>query len=155
MRQLLCTITLALALAAYANSWSADPEILTMSAAEESGGTTQADLDIPILKMLERRSVEMLESKMRNYLAAQGQTAQLPKLQSEAHYVETGGTKLAVVRIRSPKVLHQVFVYGIKGDSFLRVACVRTSNFDQAIPLFYGPCGDKLGEVFGVSLKVK
>ncbi len=126
-----------------------------MSAVEEAGGTTQADLDIPVLKMLERRSVEMLESKMRNYLAAQGQSAQLPKLQSEAHYVESGGTKLAVVRIRSPKVLHQVFVYGIRGDSFLRVACARTGNFEQSIPLFYGPCGDKLREVFGVKLNVK
>lgn len=155
MRHIPRNLTFALFLAAHAHASSAGPEILTMSAAEESGGTTQADLDIPVLKMLERRSVEMLESKMRSYLAVQGQSAQLPKLHAESHYVESGGTKLAVVRIRSPKILHQVFVYGIKGDSFLRVACARTSNFEQAIPLFYGPCGDKLREVFGVSLTVK
>lgn len=155
MRNLLRNFTLALVLTIHAHAWSTTSEILTMFAAEESGGTTQADLDIPVLKMLEQRSVEMLESKMRNYLAAQGQSAQLPKLQSEANYVESGGIKLAVVRIRSPKVLHQVFIYGIKGDSFLRVACARTSNFEQTIPLFYGPCGEKLRDVFGASVNIK
>lgn len=155
MQNLLRNLMLALVLTIPKLAWSNGSDILTMSAAEESGGTTQADLDIPVLKMLEQRSLEMLESKMRSYLSAQGQTSQLPTLQSEANYVESGGIKLAVVRIRSPKVLHQVFVYGIKGDSFLRVACVRTSNFEQSIPLFYGPCSEKLRDVFGVSVNIK
>jgi hypothetical protein len=126
--------------------------ILAMSAIEDAGGTTQAELDLPVLRMLERRSVELLERKMRDYLRSQGQSDQMPKLQAESHYVEKGGMKLAVIRIRSAKTVNQVFIYGIKSSSFLRVACVRTANFEQSIPLFYGPCGEKVREVFGVSI---
>ena len=126
--------------------------ILVMSALEDAGGTTQAELDLPALRMLERRSVELLERKMREYLQAQGQSTPPPKLQAESHYVEAGTMKLAVVRIRSPRTVNQVFIYGIKGPAFLRVACVRTADFEQSIPLFYGPCGEKVREVFGVSI---
>ena len=155
MRVLLLYASLVLALAVPSVASSTDPEILVMSAVEDAGGTTQADLNNPVLKMLERRSVEMLESKMRSYLASQGKAVQLPSLQAESHYVEARGTKLAVVRVRSPGVLNQVFIYGIKGNSFLRVACARTAKFEQAVPLFYGPCGDKIREVFGVTVQPK
>ena len=117
-----------------------------------AGGATQSDLDLSALKMLERRSVAILETKMRDYLRAQSQQTQLPKFDAESHYIESGVMKLAVVRVRSPKVANQVYVYGVKGKVFHRVACAKTKNFDQAIPLFYGPCSDKIREVFGVSI---
>lgn len=129
-----------------------EPEILVLSASEDADGTTQADFDLSVLQMLERRSVGMLEVKMRDFLRAQGQQVQLPKLSAESHYIESGGRKLAVVRIRSPRVANQVYIYGIKGKVFHRVACARTRNFAQEIPLFYGPCSEKLRDVFGVSI---
>lgn len=131
---------------------AAEPEVLVLSASEDAGGTTQADLDMQVLKMLERRSVAMLEAKMRDYLRAQGQQTQIPKLDAESHYIESGAMKLAIVRVRSPKVVNQVYVYGVKGKVFHRVACTRMKDFDQAAPLFYGPCSDKIREVFGVSI---
>lgn len=146
------TISLLLNLASGAPAWSADPEILTMSASEDAGGATESDLDLQALKMLENRTVQQLENKMRAYLGSQGQTPQLSKLEAESHYVDAQGRKLAVIRIRTPKTLNQAYVYGIKGNAFLRVMCARTKNVDEAIPLFYGPCGEKIREVFGVSL---
>ena len=139
-----------LALVVPSLAMSGSDEILVMSASEDAGGATSADFDLPVLKMFERRSVEMLESRIRSILAAQGQLSEMPKLKAEAHYVDSSGHKLAVVRIKSPKLVNQVFVYGIKGDMLYRVACARTSSFDQPIPLFYGSCGDKLREVFAL-----
>lgn len=133
-------------------SVAAEPEVVVLSASEDAGGATQSDLDLSALKMLERRSVAILETKMRDYLRAQSQQTQLPKFDAESHYIESGVMKLAVVRVRSPKVANQVYVYGVKGKVFHRVACAKTKNFDQAIPLFYGPCSDKIREVFGVSI---
>ena len=148
-------LAVALSLAVTVSARGADAEILVMSSSEDSGGTTQADLGNAVLKMLEKRTVQQLEAKMRDYLRAHGQPAQLPKLEAESHYMDTGGTRLAVVRVRSPKTVNQVFVYGIRGDAFLRVVCVKTRNFDQSIPLFYGPCSDRLREVFDVSITPK
>lgn len=128
------------------------PEIGVFSASEDAGGWTQADLGPDALKMLEKRSVEMLEAKTRAYLKAQGQSTQLPKFQSEAHYMQAGSMKLAIVRIRVPNSVNQVLLYGIKGTELRRVACVRTKNIEESIPLFYGPCGDRVREVYGVSI---
>ena len=152
MHTFTAAITSVALLAISPQSRAADPEVLVLSASEDAGGTTQADLDMPVLKMLERRSVAMLEAKMRDYLRAQGQQTEIPKLDAESHYIESGAMKLAIVRVRSPKVANQVFVYGIKGKMFHRVACSRTRKFDQAVPLFYGPCSDRIRDVFGVSI---
>ena len=148
-------ITVALTLAIGATAWGTEPEILTMSASEDAGGTTQADLNLQVLKMLERRTVQQLENKTQAYLKAQGQSTQLPKFEAESHYVDTQGRRLAVIRVRVPKAVNQAFVYGIKDSAFLRVACAKTKNFDEAIPLFYGPCSEKIREVFGVSIATK
>lgn len=152
--QALASLALALTCAlSCGTAYAAEPEIVVLSSTEEADGTTQADFDLPVLKMLERRSVETLRAKMTAYLRSQGQTAALPNMQSESHYVESQGVKLAVVRIRGKGFLNQAFIYGIRDKAFLRVACARTRNFDEAVPLFYGPCGEKIREVFGVAIK--
>lgn len=148
-------LTVALCFAVSVSARSADQEILVMSSSEEADGVTQADLNMPALKMLEKRTVQQLQAKMRSYLRAHDQPTQLPKFEVESHYIDAEGTRLAIVRVRSPKAVNQVFIYGIQGDVFLRVACVRTRNFDQSIPVFYGPCGDKLREVFNVAVAPK
>lgn len=131
---------------------NATQDMLVLSSSEDSGGTKQEGLNPEVLRMLERRSVELLEAKMAAYLKSQGQSAQVPKLQSEAHYMQAGAMKLAVVRVKYPQSVNQVFVYGIRGSEFHRVACARTSKFEESIPLFSGPCGDRVRQVFGVSI---
>ena len=122
-------IALVLNLSVGSTASGAEPEIVTMSASEDAGGTTQKDLNLQVLKMLERRTVQQLESKTQAYLKPQGQSTQLPKFEAESHYVEAQGRKLAVIRVRVPKGINQAFVYGIKDSAFLRVACARTRNF--------------------------
>ena len=87
MHTFTAAITSVALLAISPQSRAADPEVLVLSASEDAGGTTQADLDMQVLKMLERRSVAMLEAKMRDYLRAQGQQTEIPKLDAESHYI--------------------------------------------------------------------
>lgn len=127
------------------------PPIAVMVGSEDAEGVTQKDFDMRALKMLESRTVEQLKGKMQSYLRSQGQATTIPRLTSESNYVELDKRKLAVVRINSPRVLNQVFVFGIIGQELRRVACVRTTDFDESIPLFYGACGERIKEVFGVA----
>jgi hypothetical protein len=69
---------------------------------------------------------------------------------SEAVYVESRGTKLAVIRLSPGDGSRVVYVAGIVGRELKRVACARTSL--AAIPITYGPCADKIAEVFAVTL---
>ena len=149
---LLATVALFRCAAALAQPSAGQPTVLVMSSSEDAGGTTQNDLDLPVLKMLEARSVSTLKAKMQAYLKARGQSAELPPFQSESHYVQSGAVKLAVVRVRIPGSLNQAFIYGVRGSEFHRVACARSANFEESIPLFYGPCGERIQQVFGVSI---
>lgn len=128
------------------------PPIMVMAGSEDAEGVTQADFDLNVLKLLENRTLEQLKVKMQEYLRAQGQSADVPKLQAESNYVEVGKQKLAVVRIKNPQAVNQLFVFGIKGRELRRVACIRTTKLEESIPLSYGPCGEKIREVFGVAV---
>jgi hypothetical protein len=129
------------------------PPIMVLSSSEDASGTTQDDLTMPMLAWIERRTVEQVKAKSQAYLNAHGQNVQLPKLNSEAHYVTVGKTKLAVVRVTAPQIANIVFIHGLRAAEFHRVACVRTRNIDESIPLFYGPCAERIRQVFGVSLE--
>jgi hypothetical protein len=128
------------------------PPIVVMAGSEDAEGVTQADFDLNALKLLENRTLEQLRVKMQDYLRAQGQSLAVPKLQAESNYVEVGKQKLAVVRIKSPQTVNQLFVFGIKGKELRRVVCVRTTKLEESVPLSYGPCGEKIREVFGVAV---
>ena len=136
-------------------AFAAQDHIMVLSAVEDAGGATQSDLDLRMLNAIEQRTVELFSTKVKNALRAQGQPPNLPKLQVNSHYVEAGARKLAVVKIAAPHHINQVFLYGIVGNELRRVACARTSNFDESIPLFYGECGSKVKEVFGVDIDPK
>lgn len=130
----------------------ANPDgIMALSATEDAEGGTQADLSLPMLKAIEKRTVDLFTAKTKAALKAQGQSTGPPPLQVASHYVEIKGRKLAVIKISAPRQINQVFLYGVVGKEFRRVACIRTSDVDLSIPLFYGTCGEKVKEVFGVS----
>jgi hypothetical protein len=127
------------------------PQIVVIAGSEDAEGVTQKDFDLSTLKVLENRTLDQLKTKMQNYLRSQGEKSIVSKLTSESNYIELGKFKLAVVRIKAQAV-NQVFVFGIKGQELKRVACARTTKFEESIPLSYGPCGEKIQEVFGVGL---
>jgi len=127
--------------------------MVVMAASEDAEGGTQADLTPQMLKALEKRTIESVEAKTRAHMKSTGQsTSTLPKFRSESHYVEIGGMKLAVVRIKVPKIANQVFLFGIKGSELRRVVCIRTAMLEENIPIFSGPCGEKVKETYGISL---
>lgn len=128
------------------------PPIMVIAGSEDAEEVTQKDFDLTLLKALENRTRDQLKIKIQNYLKSQGEKVVVPNLKSESNYIEIGKLKLAIVRITSPQAVNQTFVFGIKGQELKRVACVRTTKFEESIPLFYGPCGEKLKEVFGVDL---
>ena len=153
---LLLAATLAFSSAAQAPAPSINKDnpqhMLVLSSSEEAGPTTQADWNLQVLKMLEKRTVKLLEAKVNAHLHTQGASSRPPKFLAESHYVQVGKVKLAVVRVKMPQTVNQVFIYGIRAQEFRRVACIRTDNFDESIPLFSDPCGDKIREVFDVSI---
>ena len=70
----------------------------------------------------------------------------------EGVYLEVGGKKLAVIRLRTHGVTPNVSITGIEGDQVVRVTCVSDMLFD--VPVTTGQCADKINEAFGVSFSV-
>lgn len=131
---------------------ASEKSIVTLSAVEETSAT-KADLDLQTLKLIEKRTVDLFLSKAKASLRAKGfSDGDLPRLQVDSHYVDTQGQRLAIVKLRSGKLVNNVFLYGIVGSEFRRVICVRTTDIEESIPVTYGPCGAKVKEVFGIEI---
>lgn len=134
---------------------TAPPEIVVATATENAEGVTQDAFNLNMLKDFERRTLLTIRKKMTDYLKSQNDPTPVPGIKSEAHYMQAGLVKLAVVRLKAPGSLNQVFVFGIVGLELRRVVCVRVANIDLAIPIAYGPCGEKIRETYGVNLLPK
>jgi hypothetical protein len=106
-------------------------------------------MDLTFLKNLEAWTSEGVRIRTQEYLASIGQPDVPVDITSEATYVEQGHVKLAVVRLRMTGV-RQVFIAGIVRDQLRRVGCVGES--EENIPISYGPCGEKIEEIFGVKI---
>ena len=129
---------------------STNQEIRVVVSSQDSEGATQQNFDLNFLKNLEAYTVERVKLKTKEYLASQGYSNTNVDFTSEATYVESGSMKLAVIRLRASEGSNQVFIAGIIGNEFKRVACVRNST--ETIPISYGVCADKIKEVFGVKI---
>lgn len=125
-------------------------EIRVMTSAQDSEGITELQWDQKFLSNLESYSRERITHLAKQYLARNGQPNATVVLESQAVYVESDNHKLAVIRIRGSDGSNQALIHGIVGDQLKRVLCVRKST--EQIPITYGPCGEKLKEVFGLSL---
>ena len=128
----------------------ANRELIVLVSSQDSEGITQDRMDIDFLKHLEAYTLERVKANTREYRASKG-LADLADLSGEITsdpiYAQIGPRKVGVIRIGSAG-LRSVFVVGIVGREMKRVTCVRES--EMAIPISYGPCGDKVEEVFGV-----
>ena len=131
------------------------PALIAVSASEDANGVTQADFNLSMLKDFEQRTLSTIRKKTIDQMRSQGDSSPPPKIRSEAHYLEAGRMKLAVVRLISPGSVNQVYTFGIVGSELRRVACVRTENFNQSIPVFSGPCGEKIRQTYNVTLQSK
>lgn len=124
-------------------------EIRIVVSSQDAEGVTQEQWDLNFLKNLESYTIDRVRIKAKEYLASIGQQNVAIDITSEATYVETGSIKLAVVRMQDA-TSRQIIIAGIVGKELKRVACIRASA--EAIPVSYGPCGDKITEVFGARI---
>ena len=120
---------------------------------EDAGDATDANLDLPALKKIEARFLEMTVSKARNTYTAKDLDPKKynPRIESSSIYLTLAGRKLAIVKATFDSQFRVVWIVGLENGQAVRVTCFRSSNHD--IPLFYGASGTKVTEAFGVSSK--
>lgn len=126
---------------------ASSPPVRVIVSSQDAEGVTAQEMDIAFLRRLEQHTVESIKDKVKRGRSVQGYTGPELELQSESVFVEAGSTKLAVVRIRGSDNSFSVFLLGIVGNELRRIACTR--GYPDPIPITYGPCGEKVKEVFG------
>lgn len=144
-------IVLAISCSAIAQN-KPEGDLKILSSAQETEGATQADMDLNFLKGVETYTVERTKLKAKEYLAANGHPNAKINLASESNYIETGGKKLAILRIKDPHSF-SVHIIGFVGKELRRVVCIRSMS-DKSIPLGYGACSEEIQRVFGVKIGV-
>lgn len=127
--------------------------VIAVSTVQSAEGVTDADLDQAGLKNLETWIVNTIIEKSKNKYAELGHDPNTfnPKMDANSVYVTASGKKLAVIKINMHNSVRSVTIIGIRGNELLRVSCMRNSNHD--IPVWSGECGNKVKEVFGVSIQ--
>lgn len=127
--------------------------IIVISSVQSAEGVTDADLDLVTLKILETWTVNTILEKGKSKYAELGYDPNTfnPEIDANSVYVSVSGKKLAVIRINIGNLIRAVTIMGIKGNELHRVGCMRSSNHD--IPVWSGECGNKIQEVFGVTLQ--
>lgn len=125
-------------------------EIKVVVTSENSAGATQQNFDINFLNNLEAYTVERVKVNTNKALASQGLEPLQSDISSEAMYVWGGSRKLAVIRLKQPGGSNSVFIAGIIGDEFTRIACV--GDVTEAISITSGVCAERIEEVFGTKI---
>lgn len=127
--------------------------VMAFTTIQSAEGVTEADLDQAGLKNFETWLVEKMLQKGRNEYAEMGYNPKdfKPKVIANSVYVIVGGKKLAIIKVNMDNSMRWVTIMGIKGNELHRVSCIRNSNHD--IPVWSGECGNKVNEVFGVSIQ--
>jgi len=127
--------------------------VMAFTTVQSAEGVTEADLDQECLKNLENWIVQTMLKKGRNKFAEMGYNPKdfKPKVSAKSVYVTAGGKKLAIIKVNMNNSMRSVTVMGIQGNELHRVSCIRSSNHD--IPVWSGPCGNKIDEVFGVNIR--
>lgn len=116
---------------------------------QDAAGITQKDMGPEFIKNLELYTLERVTVKTTEALAAQGLSNPRVEFAAESTYLEIGGAKLAIVRLRSPDGANQAWIVGIVGKELKRVLCLTSQS--ATVLVSRGPCGDRIREVFGVS----
>lgn len=112
--------------------------ITAVSTRQSSEGVTAAQMDQAFL------------DRLGQYLEARSNQDGPHAYQHEGVYLEIGGRKLAVVRLRTQGVTPIAYIAAVQDGELVRVGCV--SNVLANVPVTSGPCADKIKEAFGVGL---
>ncbi len=127
--------------------------VTTLASVQSSEGVTEADFDQVSLENFESWIVEEMLRIGKNHFTEKGFNPidLKPKVEAKSVYLIAEGKKLAIVKVNVENSIRSVTIMGIKGGELYRVGCIRRSNHD--IPVFSGSCGNKVEEVFGVSIR--
>lgn len=134
--------------------------VVTVSTLQDTEGFTEADLSLEGLKNIEMWSVATVVNKARSSYAETGNDPSEfnPFPVSDSQYITVGGKKFAIIKITiypskndHTHAIKIVRIFGFTQKGFETVGCTRNSNHD--ILLWSGECGEKIREVFGVSMQ--
>lgn len=127
--------------------------VMAFTTIQSAGRLREADLDQTVLKNLETWLVKTIHQGIWDKAVEMGYNPKDPKpnVVANSAYVTAGGKKLAVIKITMDYSVRSVTILGIKGNELHRVNCIRVSNHD--IPVWSGECGNKVHEVFGVTIQ--
>jgi len=119
------------------------PKIRVVSYSEPANGLTEAKMTPEFLQALN-------DSWAESYRQSRPDKAIDPGLSFAPHYVNYPERRLAVVEMRLNQVAIGAAVFGLVGNNFTRVICLDRAG--AAVDLRTGECGQKIREVFGVSI---
>lgn len=141
----------ALSLSGSASAQKPNVIMQTLISSQDAEGMTRKDMTMNFLSSLENYNRQQLQIKTQANLEAKGFPNKTVVIKSESVYLETGGQKLAVIRLADQfDMTRTVIIHGLVGRELKRVLCNRASN--EQISLVNGPCAEKIREAFGVSL---
>lgn len=129
---------------------SSNSDISVYVSSQDAQGISQASMNLTFLKLMESYVLERTRIKANEYLASIGKSQQQVNLTSQATYLESGPKKVMVIRITDQSGMTNVTVAGLVGAELKRVLCIKATPGSP--PISYGPCGEKISEVFGVRL---
>jgi len=126
---------------------SSGPPLQVVVSTQDAEGATREDLGPAFLRNFEEYTVERMTTRTQEIFKQRGLPGKVT-FSAESNFVELDGVKLAVVRLRGPEGSTSVTVASIVGAELTRVSCVGAGP--EPIPITFGPCGDKVREVFGI-----
>lgn len=131
-------------------------DVTTVVLKQPFPGIEEGMLDAEVLAELEEWNIETVKAKInQNILDLGGDPSKLNiQVSARSGIVETGGRRLGVIKLDAtdPKIktMKMVRILGIENEELVWVSCVREGGAD--VPVWSGPCGDKIKEVHGVTM---
>jgi hypothetical protein len=133
--------------------------VTAVATLQDTEGATEADFDLSSLKRIEQLVVDASVKSARETYASTGNDVSKfnPHVISDSQFVSVQGKKLGVIKLsvfankndeKSTVKITRIMGFTRKGIE--TVGCVRYGA--EEIPVFTGVCGDKIREVFGVSM---
>lgn len=133
------------------NASIASDDITAVVGIEDAEGVTQKDFSLDFLRAIENQTVALMKLRVEENLKSKGFLNTKIEIVPSSTYLEVGGRKLAIVKLRHPSyATNQVFVFGIVGRELRKVMCTRQST--EQISLSYGSCSKKIEEAYGIKL---
>lgn len=124
-----------------------EKKIWVFKAVQSAEGYKDSDLNQTFLNNFTVWSIETITKKAKETLKLSGYDYNtLPIVSHSAHYIFVDGKKLAIIRLNFGDKVKALIVAGIKGDEFIRVACIGMTE----ILIFSGECGEEIKKTFEI-----